>query len=328
MSIVPIKFDYSDAHYATAVRLSNATYPDYPDSVSDWKRGDKNRQPQYLHEHILYQDDVGKIIAYGSWGHTHWAHHPQRFYFDIFLDPEELNKGYEELIYTELMARIQPHNPISIESECRENMIDRVRFLEKHGYTVKTVENTSKLDLDTFDPQPYQSLLKKVADSGIVFRPIHELLAEDSEFYKKYYEAMVTIHKDVPWHEESTYDPIELSEKKFHESYYKRVKGGNLVALDGDEYIGMTMLFIVEENDEQLQTGLTGVKRDYRRKGIATAIKVASLSWAKENLQAASGKAPSVVTENEVNNPMYAINVKLGFVQQPSFLFFVKKIEK
>ena len=68
----------------------------------------------------------------------------------------------------------------------------------------------------------------------------------------------------------------------------------------------------------KLQTDLTGVIRSHRRKGIATALKVHALTKAQTT------DAESVDTDNEENNPMYPLNVKLGFKPTPGWVHMRK----
>jgi mycothiol synthase len=68
-----------------------------------------------------------------------------------------------------------------------------------------------------------------------------------------------------------------------------------------------------------LRTGLTAVRRAYRRRGIALALKVRSLEFGKANGYS------SVQTENESNNRgMLAINDELGFVKNPAWAHYLK----
>lgn len=67
---------------------------------------------------------------------------------------------------------------------------------------------------------------------------------------------------------------------------------------------------------------MTGVIRDYRKRGIATALKVRALTYAKER------GAPAVRTWNEVNNDgMLGINFRLGFVRQPAWIEMGKTLK-
>jgi GNAT superfamily N-acetyltransferase len=61
-----------------------------------------------------------------------------------------------------------------------------------------------------------------------------------------------------------------------------------------------------------LQTSFTGVFKTYRRRGIALALKVRSIQYAQ------SLGTRLIIANNEENNPMYQINLALGFQPQPA----------
>ena len=74
--------------------------------------------------------------------------------------------------------------------------------------------------------------------------------------------------------------------------------------------------------DDVIETGLTGVLREYRRKGIALAMKVRGIRWCAERGHA------TIRTANEAGNVgMLSINEVLGFVRQPSWSVFVKHLK-
>ena len=77
--------------------------------------------------------------------------------------------------------------------------------------------------------------------------------------------------------------------------------------LVGEEIAGVTQLFPSLINPKLALNGLTGTRRDFRRQGIATRLKQASAHWAKLN------GIEEIFTDNEENNPMYQLNLQLGF---------------
>ena len=93
-----------------------------------------------------------------------------------------------------------------------------------------------------------------------------------------------------------------------------------LVAYDGDTAVAMVNLFKSADTIEVLETDLTGVRRDYRRRGLATTLK-------NQVIEIAKGLgARQIHTWNEENNPMYQLNLRLGFQPQPADIDWQKKV--
>ena len=67
-------------------------------------------------------------------------------------------------------------------------------------------------------------------------------------------------------------------------------------------------------------TGALGVLRNFRRRGIATALKIKAIEKLLKK------GVTELRTDNEKNNPMYKINVALGFKPVPFSLDYSKKI--
>ena len=62
--------------------------------------------------------------------------------------------------------------------------------------------------------------------------------------------------------------------------------------------------------------------RSHRRRGIATAIKVRSIRFAKDLGYRA------IQTDNEENNPMYDLNLRLGFRPTKAWLQFRMEVRR
>ncbi|MEM7539486.1 MAG: GNAT family N-acetyltransferase [Chloroflexota bacterium] len=72
-------------------------------------------------------------------------------------------------------------------------------------------------------------------------------------------------------------------------------------------FVGYSNLWISDETRKKLFTGLTGVIRSHRRRGIATLLKLKAVAYGQRH------HSEQIVTMNEENNPMLALNLKLGF---------------
>jgi hypothetical protein len=91
------------------------------------------------------------------------------------------------------------------------------------------------------------------------------------------------------------------------------------MALDDSAYVGLSSLWGALSSD-RLYTGMTGVKRPYRRKGIATALKLRTIAYAQAH------DIRFLMTSNNSENPMYQLNLRLGFQTYDVEIKLVKKL--
>ncbi len=318
--------DQSEEEYLALVEIDKLIYPDYPSSVEDHKRRDKTREEQYLYRRVLLTGTDGKVLGCGSYGHTHWAHHPDRYFLDVLIKPAEWGQGYGKFLYNSLLADLMTHNPASIETECREDSERGIRFATERGFKLRTTEYSAKLDLAQFNPEPFDGLISSLIDEGYSFLDLDESQNQIPDFLKRYYDILVEIDKDVPWHESPTPEPFEVFAKKYELTLDQRIVESTINAVYEGRMIGLTQLYRDKNEPERVYTGMSGVVKEHRRKGVVTALKALSLGRAKANLPLQTGVTPAVYTENEANNPMFTINERLGFVRQPSFLFYTKEL--
>jgi GNAT superfamily N-acetyltransferase len=69
-----------------------------------------------------------------------------------------------------------------------------------------------------------------------------------------------------------------------------------------------------------MTTGLTGVRRSARRQGIATALKVHAIEWSRQR------GMRTIETGNEENNPMFDLNVRLGYKHVWDWVHYEKSL--
>jgi len=84
---------------------------------------------------------------------------------------------------------------------------------------------------------------------------------------------------------------------------------GSFVALAGDEVVGYAGLCRDDDDGTRAEDGLTAVRHDWRRRGLATALKRAELAWA-----AAHGIRLVYTWTQRGNDGMRAVNEQLGYV--------------
>jgi GNAT superfamily N-acetyltransferase len=85
--------------------------------------------------------------------------------------------------------------------------------------------------------------------------------------------------------------------------------GGSFVALANDEIVGYAGLMRWAGDAAKAENGLTVVRRDRRRRGLATALKERQIAWASAN-----GVRTLVTYTQTGNENMQAVNARLGYV--------------
>ena len=97
--------------------------------------------------------------------------------------------------------------------------------------------------------------------------------------------------------------------------------GGSFVAFVGDEIVGYAGLMKWDGEPTKAEHGLTVVRRDWRRRGLAIAIKQRSIAWA-----AANGIHELVTWTQTGNENMQAVNARLGYVTTEIDLAFARNL--
>lgn len=92
---------------------------------------------------------------------------------------------------------------------------------------------------------------------------------------------------------------------------------GSYVALAGGEIVGYAGMWEHANGSATGEHGLTAVRREHRRQGIATALKRTQLAWAARN-----GVRELVTWTQRGNEPMQELNRKLGYVDRARELTF------
>lgn len=172
--------------------------------------------------------------------------------------------------------------------------------------------------MDEFDFSPYAGLIERVEASGLRVCRLADLMQSDPEWQHKVYELDRGSGQDEPSPEPITMPPFEEYAHFFTAPDF--LPEGTFLALDGDEYVGMSSLEKDLARPEHLEVGFTGVLPSHRRRSIATALKLKAIAFAAEY------GAVTIDTGNEENNPMYQINLRLGFQPRPAWSDYHKKI--
>tara|TARA_B100001996_G_scaffold185043_1_gene141539 strand:- start:19 stop:984 length:966 start_codon:yes stop_codon:yes gene_type:complete len=316
------KFTATDKEFTEIVKIANLVNHDSISHIDDMKNSWKNRDKNLISDKLLmYKNDilVGNVSYYqGRDGNSRTA------FYTLNLDPNNNNNGYRELLYNKMIKNVRIFNCNKLLTTIYEhpNYNQNKKLLIKKKFKLIQTNREYSCDISKIDLVKYKPLIQRLESEGIKLYDSKYEMKDWPNHYKKLEKLCWEYGQDIPMpkgidREREPFDEFLKDQDDYERNYY----AAEIIAVKNNEYIASTDLeFYPKSEPHKAWTGSLGVLKEYRRKGIATAIKIRAFE------ELIKKGITQVRTDNELNNPMYKINVALGFEPVPFSLDYSKKI--
>jgi GNAT superfamily N-acetyltransferase len=301
-------FNFSPEDYHAVIAIWDRTWPNLKGQT------DAKRPPNApIERHVALLHD--EIIAFGDIRRMLEAEDEYTYYLTLNVVPEHRNQGIGSSLFDLLLDQLKSRKARQVITDTYDTYPHSIAFLTGRDFCKFMRYPYSILDVTQFDFSRFSQVAEKMKAMGIQIKSIAEAQQDDPAWMEKLWRLDTLILQDTPSPVEEKQLTLEEFEKmKINSTWFNPQAW--FIALDGDQWIGESALETITGNREKYWTHITGVIADYRRRGIATALKLHVIDFAR-----CSG-VKFIQTSNEEHNPMYGINKLLGFTSQPAEVLF------
>jgi ribosomal protein S18 acetylase RimI-like enzyme len=237
----------------------------------------------------------------------------ERSSLELLVSPQWQRQGIGRLLWERLAQDLAGIHAIAVEPWVREENAPAIAWLQKQGFVPTKQDGPVSLFLKEADLSCFDTTVAEVATQGVVLRTLTHERQEDRDCLVKLHTLYNTLNADVPGSED--YAEQSLEEFIREQDEPEAMPDAYFIAKQGSNYIGLSYLRAREADPNcvepfNVQQLLTGVLPEYRRRGIALALKLQTITYAREH-------GFRRILTNSSNPAMQALNAKLGFRSGP-----------
>lgn len=272
---------------AGVVALVAATSPPFPITEASWRQRHE-AVPERARQRFFVAEADGRIVGRGTTGLDFMTSDGKARISLAVLEPYR-GRGIGSALHEAILDHVATLDANRVVADFMENPAG-VRFAQARGYRETRAEALSILDPRSVTDEPAPD---------VDLRPITEVDPRVVHMLDE------TTTRDIPL--DGTVDEIPYDE------WWEHVFGNPMLKPEGSfaafvDGHPAALSLLTADPDGRGSNFHTGTLREFRGRGLALAVKLATTRWA-----AANGIASIVTTNDERNAGMLAINRRLGY---------------
>jgi mycothiol synthase len=226
-------------------------------------------------------------------------------YVRVWVDPGRRRRGAGSALYAAVSEWAGERGLREIEVPVQDDDAASLAFALRRGFVEDKREAGLILDLTSIAPPEVDP------PDGVEIAT----WAERPDVARGIYEVVLEALPDVPGEGDYTVEPFEGWLEHDMRAPGDRPEA-TFVAVAHGEVVGFSKFALTSAQPDTAHHDLTGVKRAWRGRGVARALKAAQIRWAKEN------GFRELRTRNEVRNePIRRLNERFGYLPAPGRIY-------
>jgi RNA polymerase sigma factor (sigma-70 family) len=294
--------------------------PDFRQDDETWLQNRQEFDESRYHRRQCLAEQAGteQMVGYGAIEQTIFL---PRYRLFLAAEPEALRTGVGDLLLDRLLDDLREAGAIKVWHRNYAQRTEVLDFLVARGFVETARVWDLRLDVAHTDTASFLPLLERLASRGITITTVTAERERDAGCLHKLHEFLNVVKADDPQRQLFTPAPFETVVRWFARRDVS--PDACFIAKCGEEYIGFTDLNHIEPIPRGIMHGFTGVARAFRRQGVATALKVRAIKYAR---------AHGYQTIRAFNLPAHAgalaLNEKLGFQRRYCYVTVEKFIRE
>jgi mycothiol synthase len=279
-----------DADDLRSIDVYNAVHPREPVGPMEsreWKR-------QSRHSEVFLAERDGELAGSAHLGIPSYTNTPTG---QAYVLAPHRRYGVGQALYAAASAWAADHGATALRTWVEDDDAESLGWAERRGFRERSREALVELDLAMLEPL----VVEPPAGVEIV------TWAERPELAGGLYDVAVESWPDIPGSEDEHIEPYEDWLSVHMQGEGDRPEG-TFVAVAEGEAVGFAKFSFWAAKPDTLFHDLTAVKRAWRGRGIARALKRTQLAWAKEQ-----GFQYARTSNEERNEPIRRLNAELGY---------------
>ena len=296
---------FEAVHLDAVTRIESAIFSDCQRDSDKWRAGQQLDDPsKATRKYVAIEADHAQVVGYGAVRETD----PDRYRLNLMVIPEWGRQGVGNAVFAKLEEDLVDMSAVSIQARVRSDQRGALAFAHRNGFSEVHRMEGMTLSVGDIDLTRFTPLSERLNRQEVVFVSLADEQRSESDWVSRLFD----LHKMAleSWPNDDPTRPNEcLSKEVFADSIRDTVTQPKklFLAKVGGAYVGYCG-----------ELG-TAVHPGFRRRGIATALKVKFVNFAKKH-------GVEVLFTSSANPAIIAMNRNLGYRTQETEVRLIKSL--